>query len=191
LLAIMLGLTLPILPVQILWINMATTLLLGMMLVFEPEENNIMKRAPRNPQMPILAGEIIAKMLVVGLYLVVATYGMFNYALSQGHDVEYARTIAVNIFVFVELFYLFSCKELRQSVFKTNIFNNKLLILGAVLMSLAQVAYTHAEFMQKMFKSESLDFQTWLEILVVSFGVLFVVEIERVITGKFQQSMKL
>lgn len=182
--AIMLGLTLPILPVQILWINMSTAIFLGLMLVFEPKENDIMQRQPRDPKAPILNKSIIIQMLVVGVYMLVASYSMFNYALSQGHSVEYARTIAVNIFVFIELFYLFSCKDLDDPVYKTNIFNNKLLLLGVGLMTFVQVTFTHAEFMHIMFKSESLDFQTWSEILLIAFGVLFVVEIKRYIESK-------
>ena len=185
LVAIMLGLTLPILPVQILWINMATAILLGLMLVFEPEEDNIMKRAPRRPSDPILSKDMIIQMLLVGLYMLVASYSMFNYALSSGHSVEYARTVAVNIFVFVELFYLFSCKDLQKSVFKTNIINNRFLLLGVVLMSLVQISYTHIGFMNTIFKSEALDLQIWMQILVIAFGVLFVVEIKNYIRSKF------
>ncbi len=185
LVAIVLGVTLPILPVQILWINMSTAIFLGLMLVFESGEDYIMKRAPRDPKTPILTREIISQMLVVGFYMLVTSYGMFNYALSNGYSVEYARTIAVNIFVFVELFYLFNCKELQRSVFKTNIFNNNLLLLGVALMVLIQVTFTHAEFMNKIFKSEALDFSTWVEILVISFSVMFVVEIKRYIDSKF------
>ena len=179
LLAIALGLTLPILPVQILWINMSTAILLGLMLVFEPEEDGIMFRAPRDPKEPILSKSMIVQMLVVGFYMLIASYTMFNIALENGHSVEYARTVAVNIFIFIELFYLFSCKELNNSVFKTNIFNNHFLLLGVVLMSFVQVLFTHTSFMQTMFKSESLEIGTWGEILLISFGVLFVVEIKR------------
>ena len=182
--AIMLGLTLPILPVQILWINMSTAIFLGLMLVFEPKEKGIMKRQPRDPKAPILGRSMIIQMLVVGFYMLVASYGMFNYALENGHSVEYARTIAVNIFVFVELFYLFSCKELQNSVFKTNIFNNKFLLLGVALMGLFQILYTHTNFMNLMFKSEALDIGTWINIIVISSGVLFVVEIKRFIESK-------
>lgn len=134
--AIMIGLTLPILPVQILWINMATAILLGLMLVFEPKEQNIMKRAPRDPKQPLLTKSIMTQMIVVGIYMLLATFIMFEYSIYLGHSIEYARTVSVNIFVFIELFYLFNCKELERSVFKTNIFNNKLLLLGVGLMSL-------------------------------------------------------
>ena len=185
LVAIVLGFTLPILPVQILWINMSTAIFLGLMLVFEKGEENIMKRSPRDPKEPILTKEIIWQMLVVGIYMLVASYGMFNYALSLGHSVEYARTVAVNIFVFVELFYLFNCKELQNSVFKTNIFNNQYLLLGVGLMALVQVAFTHAPFMNNIFKSEALEFGTWVEIIVISFSVMFVVEIKRFVQKRF------
>ena len=187
LVAISLGLTLPILPVQILWINMSTAIFLGLMLVFEAGENNIMKRAPRDPSESILTKHIIVQMLVVGFYMLIVSYGMFNYTLSQGHSVEYARTVAVNIFVFVELFYLFSCKELETSVFKTNIFNNKLLLLGVGLMVFFQVTFTHAPFMNTLFKSEALDIDTWLEIIIISFGVLFVVEVKRFVDKKLEK----
>ncbi|QSZ41557.1 HAD-IC family P-type ATPase [Sulfurimonas aquatica] len=182
--AIMLGITLPILPVQILWINMSTAILLGLMLVFEPKEANIMQRKPRDPKKPILTKSIIIQMLVVGFYMLIASYFMFNIALKNGHSVEYARTIAVNIFVFVELFYLFSCKELERSVFKTNIFNNKLLLLGVAMMIFVQILYTHTNFMNITFKSEALDILTWSQIIIISVGVLFVVEIKRTIEAK-------
>ncbi len=65
--------------------------------------------------------------------------------------------------------------------------NNKFLLLGVALMSFAQITFTHATFMNTMFKSEALDIQTWVEILTISFGVLFVVEIKRFIEKMFVQ----
>lgn len=179
LLAIMLGITLPILPVQILWINMSTAIFLGMTLIFESGEENIMRRSPRDPKKPIFNMAMIYQMIVVGIYLLAASYGMFNYALASGYSHEYARTVAVNLFVFIELFYLFNCKELERSVFKTNIFNNPFLLIGVSLMALMQLSFTNLEFMNTTFKSEPLDLITWVEILFISFGVLFVVEIKR------------
>lgn len=180
LVAIVLGLTLPILPVQILWINMSTAIFLGLMLVFESGGKNIMLREPRDPSASLLSKSMILQMFVVGFYMLIASYYMFNYVIESGHSIEYARTVAVNIFVFTELFYLFSCKELNTSIFKTDIFNNRFLLLGAAMMALFQVAFTNVEFMQMMFKSETLEIQTWIQILVISFSVLFLVELKRV-----------
>jgi Ca2+-transporting ATPase len=185
--SIMLGVTLPILPVQILWINMSTAIFLGLMLVFEPSETNIMDRAPRDPQQPIMTKVMITQMLVVGFYMLITSYMMFSYMLTLGHSIEYARTVAVNIFVFIEIFYLFSCKQLELSVFKTNIFDNKFLLLGVGLMVILQLLFTQSRFMNDIFKSEPLDLKTWLSIVVISFGVLFVVEIKKTIESKINR----
>ena len=179
LVAIVLGITLPILPVQILWINMSTAIFLGLTLVFESGEKNIMLRRPRNPAESILTKSMVVQILVVGLYMLSASYLMFEYVLSIGYSIEYARTVAVNLFVFIETFYLLSCKEMNVSVFRTNVFNNKLLLVGILLMTLSQILFTHASFMHGAFQSQSLNFTTWMEIIGVSFGVLFVVEIKR------------
>ncbi len=181
LVAIMLGISLPILPIQILWINMSTAVMLGLMLVFEPIEKDIMHRTPRNPKKPILSTHLVIQMIVVGIYMLITTYGMYSYSISSGYSETYARTTAVNIFVFTEIFYLFSCKELHQSIFKTNLLNNTMLLLGVTLMVISQIIFTHTDFMNSIFKSEPLDLLTWLMILVVSVSVIFIVELKRYI----------
>ena len=125
-------------------------------------------------------------MLTVGFYMLIVSYGIFYHTLSNGHSMEYARTAAVNIFVFVELFYLFSCKELETYIFKINILNNKFLLLGAFLMIFVQVIFTNANFMNMMFKSQSLDTSTWVQIILISSGVVFVVDIKRFIDKKLK-----
>jgi Ca2+-transporting ATPase len=177
LVAIALGLTLPILPVQILWINMSTAILLGLMLVFEPKEKNIMNREPVEPSLPILTRGMIFQMGLVGVYMLIASYSLFNYYLSNGYSVEYARTVAVNIFVFIEIFYLFNCKELSKTVFETDILNNKYLLYGIVVMVTLQLGFTNAQFMNSIFKTTPLEISTWGLILAVSFMVIFVVDI--------------
>ena len=158
---------------------MATAIMLGLMLVFEPVEENIMQRKPRDPKQPLFTKSMVWEMLVVGFYLLSASYGMFAYSLSVGYSEEYARTVAVNIFVFIELFYLFSCKELHKSLFKVNIFNNKFLLFGVFLMTISQIAFTHTSFMNTMFKSESLDILSWISILILSFCVIFIIVLKR------------
>ncbi len=185
--SIMLGVTLPILPLQILWINMSTAIFLGLMLVFEPSEKNIMNRAPRDPKEPLMTKVMVTQMLVVGLYMLVASYTMFNYMITLGYTVEYARTVAVNIFVFIELFYLFSCKQLELSIFKTNILDNKLLLVGVSFMVFLQLVFTHTSFMNNIFKSEPLNLETWVAIIVISFCVVFVVEIKKIIELKINR----
>ncbi|MBN2768561.1 MAG: cation-transporting P-type ATPase [Campylobacterales bacterium] len=188
--AIMMGFSLPILPVQILWINMSTAVLLGLMLVFEPKEEGIMNRPPRDPKQPLLTKTLVYQMMIVGVYMLIASFGLFHYFVSQGYSIEYARTVAVNIFVFIELFYLFNCKELTKSILHTKIFNNKYLLIGAALMSMAQLLFTHAAYMNHAFKTEPLELATWGIVILVSFCVIIVVDVAQIFLGVKKTSPK-
>ena len=104
LVAVFAGLTLPILPLQILWTNMTTAVVLRLTLAFEPKEPGIMTRRPRDPQSPILTRPLVVRILLVGLLLLAESFGLFEWELSHGESDAAARTAAVNVFVFGELF---------------------------------------------------------------------------------------
>jgi len=106
LVAILLNEVLPILPVQILWINMVTVTLLGLVLGLEPIEPGIMQRAPRDPDSPILTKVVIRRIILVGLLILIGAFGLFEWELLRGEPLEVARTVAVNLVIFVEIFYL-------------------------------------------------------------------------------------
>ena len=101
--AIVLGTALPILPVQILWINMTTAVLLGLMLAFEPIEQGIMNRPPRPPSMPLLTPAVMWRIGIVSALLLAGSFGLFMWELKQGNSLAYARTVAANLFVFGEI----------------------------------------------------------------------------------------
>ncbi|MCX6032573.1 MAG: HAD-IC family P-type ATPase [Chloroflexi bacterium] len=101
--AIVLGFALPILPIQILWINMMTSVLLGLTLAMEPGEPDIMRRPPRDPRAPILTRALVGRVVLVGLLILVAAFGLFELELSLGAGVEIARTVAVNAVVVIEI----------------------------------------------------------------------------------------
>ncbi|HCV12477.1 MAG TPA: carbonate dehydratase, partial [Candidatus Accumulibacter sp.] len=100
--AILAGATLPITPLQILWINMTTAVFLGLMLAFEPIEHAVMRRPPRPPGTPILDAALIWRIVLVSLLLLAGSFGLFLRALAQGNSLAEARTVAVNVFVVVE-----------------------------------------------------------------------------------------
>ncbi|TFG43537.1 MAG: HAD family hydrolase [Syntrophobacterales bacterium] len=114
--AIFLGLDLPVLPLQILWINMTTAVLLGLMLAFEPKEPGIMERAPRDPKTPILTSTLVFRITMVSVLLMLGAFGMFKLEMARGGNVFLARTLAVNLFIFGELFYLFNCRSLTRPI---------------------------------------------------------------------------
>jgi len=177
--AVFLGTTLPILPVQILWINMTTAVLLGLMLAFEPKEEGIMERMPRRPETPILTGVLIQRIVLVGALLLVGAFGLFEWAEQRGLGDAVARTVAVNVFVFVELMYLFNCRSLTRSVFALHPLSNRWVLGGVGITIILQLLYTYAPFMNIAFKSAPLDAWLWLPILGVGVVAFVVVEAEK------------
>lgn len=178
-LAILAGVTLPVLPVQILWINMTTAVLLGLMLAFEPKEPGIMHRPPRNPKTPILTPELVWRIFIVGGILLLGAFGLFEWELIRGASVEEARTVAVNVFVMVELFYLFNCRSLTKSMFQVGFFANPWVFLGVSVMTALQLLYTYLPSMNWMFHSAPISIEAWGRILAVSFIAYSVVGAEK------------
>ena len=161
LVAVLLGETLPILPVQVLWINMTTALLLGLMLAFEPAEPDIMSRPPRDPKTPILTGELVGRIFSVGAILLAGAFGLFEWELRQGRGVDEARTAAVAVFIVVQTFYLFNCRSLSQSVLRVGIFSNPWALVGSAGMLLLQIGFTYLPFMNALFHSAPLSLESW------------------------------
>jgi cation-transporting ATPase F len=185
--AIFTGAVLPILPVQILWINMTTAVLLGLMLAFEPKEHDIMRRPPRDPRTPILTGELIGRICLVGVILLVGAFGAFEWAferaLNEGLDEAAAhaaaRTVAVNVFVMVELFYLFNCRSLTKSMFQLGLWSNRWIVAGVSTMIALQLAFTYVPLMNRIFHSAPIGFDAWWRILLTASAAYAIVGFEK------------
>lgn len=178
------GLMIPILPVQILWINMTTAIALGMMLIFEPKEPDLMKRPPRKPNSPILSRGLIFQISIVSVCILVFVYGLFEWSIASGDSIEEARTIAVNAIVMIELFYLFNCRSLTKSILGLGFFSNKLLFVGVGVMILLQIAFTYVPIMNDIFHSQSIGIDSWLKILGVSFITFLIIEAKKLFSNR-------
>ncbi|GKT11559.1 MAG: cation-transporting P-type ATPase F [Thiomicrorhabdus sp.] len=191
LVAVLFGLTLPITPVQILWINMTTAIFLGMMLAFEHKEPGIMERPPRSPNTPVITRALAFRIGLVSVLLLVSSFGLFDWALREGKSLENARTLAVNMFVFGEMFYLLNCRSLRLSMFKLGFFSNRWLLLGVVCMTLLQLLFTYSSVMNQLFGSAPLNLSEWGLILLGSWFIYTAVSVEKffraVITNRQSQ----
>jgi magnesium-transporting ATPase (P-type) len=178
--AVSLGLVLPITAVQILWINMITTVTLALALAFEPPETGIMKRPPRRADEPILSGFAIWRIVYISTALVAGVFGVFMWAPNAGLEVEAARTVAVNTLVMFEVFYLLSVRRLETWAFSRLFVREALITWGAIATLVAiQMLFTYAPVMQKLFHSRPLSLDAWL-ITVAAAGSIFVlVEIEK------------
>jgi Ca2+-transporting ATPase len=177
--AIMAGATLPITPLQILWINMTTAGVLGLMLAFEPIDKNIMQRPPRHPAAPILTTELMWRIFLVSLLLLGGAYGLFLPEIETGASLEQARTVAVNVFVMGELFYLFNCRSMTHSPFHVGFFSNPWLWLGVVSMIGLQLFFTYATVMNRLFASAPIGLDDWARIVAVGLVIYFVIEAEK------------
>ncbi|SFC32902.1 Ca2+-transporting ATPase [Marinospirillum celere] len=178
-LAVLLGATLPVLPVQALWLNMTTAVLLGLMLAFEPKEPGIMKRMPREPDSPILNAEMLGRIVSVSTLLLIGAFGLFQWALAQGESEEVARTLAVTLFVVVQSVFLFNCRSLTVSLFQTPAFSNPWIWAGIGAMLLAQLAFIYTPVMNLLFQSAPLELTHWIMMLAYGALVLVLVEIEK------------
>ena len=161
LVAAFLGFQLPITPLQILWINMSTAVLLGATLAFEPKEPALMNRPPRDVDEPILSRSLLIRTLWVGTLLVVATYAVFAFKKSLGVELESARTAAVNVIVLGQAAYLLTCRSLRLSLFKIGLFSNPLVWCGILAMVGLQVLLTYLPLLNQIFETQPTTWRPW------------------------------
>ncbi len=184
LVAITFALTLPIVPVQILWINMTTAGALGLMLAFERNEPGIMVRPPRDPSRPLLTRELIMRILLVSAVLLGGSFGLFEWAQADGLSDAEARTVAVNLFVVSELFYLLNCRSLERSSFRIGFFANRWVIVGIVVSLVLQALFTYVPTMNSLFDSAPIDVGAWVRIVAVSLILWAVVGFEKWVRGR-------
>ncbi len=179
LVAILLGSVLPILPVQILWINMTTAVALGLMLAFEAKEPGIMTRPPRDPRRPLLTGSLVVRILLVSALLVGGSWWMFQWEQANGASLAEARTVAVNLFVVVEIFYLFSCRSLVRPVWRMSLGGNRWLLAGVATQIVGQLLFTYAPAMNVLFRTAPISAEAWLRIGALAALALLVVEVDK------------
>ena len=180
--ALLIGAVLPILPVQILWINMTTAVLLGMTLTFEPKEPDLMSRPPRDPKSSFLDASLLRRIVIVGVVMLIGAFGLFKWEILRTGDEVRARTVAVNVFVFVEIFYLFASRTLRRPLWKVPFFSNHWLLVGVVVMVALQLLLTYTAPFQTAFHTGPIDLTDWTAVLLVSAIALMLVELEKTFT---------
>lgn len=176
---ILLALPLPLLPLQLLWINLTDTLL-GLSLAFEPKEHDVMSRPPRHPKQPLLTFPLIMRTGLVSLMMLFSGLGLFLWELHvEQSGLAVARTVAVNIIVLIQTIYLFNCRSLNHSIFTIGWFTNRWAIVGSLAMLSSQVLFTHAPVMNKLFHSAPINAEAWLRIAIVTAASFAAVELEK------------
>ncbi|MEX1166292.1 MAG: cation-transporting P-type ATPase [Hydrogenophaga sp.] len=168
--ALLFGLSLPVTPVQILWINLITAITLGIALAFEPTEAGTMRRTPRSRNEPLLSGELVWHIVLVSLLFLGGVYGMYAYAVDRGYPLDLARTIALNTLVVLEIFHLFFIRNIYGTSLTWQAVRGTRMVWSTVLaVVMAQFAITYVPVLQGIFGTVAVPF--WDGVLIVGIGV--------------------
>ena len=185
LVAVLLGIPLPITPVQILWINMVTAVTLSLAFAVEKPEVNVMQRPPRHPDTPLVDGFMLWRILFVTALMALASFSLYLWEKASGADIETARTVAVNALVVAEMFYLFNCRSLQGSILNREGFLGNTLALQVLgILLLLQLAFTYIPLLQGLFATAAIDTDAWLRILGMGLLLLLIVEGEKALISR-------
>jgi magnesium-transporting ATPase (P-type) len=180
--AIFFGFAMPITAPQVLWVNMVTSVALGLVISVEPHELDVMKRSPRSVDRPILTGFGIWRVVFVGLALLAVTLWAFFWMKSQGASDELARTVAVNMITIGQVFYLLNSRYLLDSSLSLKgHLGNKYLPLGIGAVVVLQVLFTYAPPLQRLFDNEPVPLWVWPRLLLAGLLFFLLVEAEKLI----------
>ncbi|MFP4076135.1 MAG: HAD-IC family P-type ATPase [Halochromatium sp.] len=181
--AILFGFELPLSPVQILWVNMITSVTLALSLAFEPAEPGVMRRPPRRPDAAILGAYALWRILLVSLIIGVATILIFLYEMDSGQGLAVAQTMAVNTLVVGQIFYLLNSRFLLESSLRLRFWlTNPAVWIAISIMLLLQALFVYAPFMHLWFHTAAPLPQDWLLPLGIGIAVLLIVELDKAVT---------
>jgi Ca2+-transporting ATPase len=158
------ALLLPVLPTQLLWINLVAAVALALPLAFEAKEVNVMSRPPRSPKEPIMGKLVVRRTVLASVLMTIGAVGLFQLVYGGGlgtgagnHTLAEAQTMAVTTVIFFQVFYLMNCRSLRDSVFKIGFFSNPTIFLGIGITLTLQAAFIYAPPLQAVFGTTALD----------------------------------
>ena len=178
--AILAGLEMPITPVQILWVNMVSSVALAMVLAFEPTEPGTMRQKPRAADEPFLRGDVVWRIVFISTLFLVGAFGMFAWAIGRGLPPEVARTMVVNTIVVMEIFYLFSVRyAYGTSLTLRGFFGTPAVLGGIAAVIVLQFAFTYAPFMAIPFDTAPVAFADGLVIVAVGVALFAILEVEK------------
>jgi Ca2+-transporting ATPase len=170
-LGMLMGLPIPLLPIQILWVNLVTDGLPAMALGFDPPESDVMKMPPRKEGESIFAHGLHKLIIVRGMLIGLSSLTVFTLLYKSSGDVRIARTGCFITLVMTQLIHVFECKSERKSILKIPLLNNKLLLLAVACSITMLLVVVYIPVLQVMFRTAPLGIDEWLLILSISFLV--------------------
>ncbi|MBI2953535.1 MAG: HAD-IC family P-type ATPase [Chloroflexi bacterium] len=177
--SIALGLPLPFLPAQVIWINLVTNGLQDVAMAFEPPEKDIGRRPPRDPREGVLTRLMIERIIVVGLVLLAGTLTVFIWQLTTNTDINHARTVAMTTMVLFQNFHIFNSRSFTRSLSQMNPLSNRFLLVTIVVALGLHILALYWGPLQFVLSTVPLDLDTWLVMVAIAATVLLAVEIDK------------
>ena len=167
--ASLMGLPIPLLPIQILWVNLVTDGLPAMALSVDPIAKDVMEQKPRPPEESIFAHGLVYKIALRGMLIGAASLAAYilGYYFSDG-SMTAARTMAFATLVFSQLFHVFDCRSEKYSIFEVGLLTNRYLLAAVGISAAMQIAVIYWPFLQRIFQTTPLDGFQWLIVLTLS-----------------------
>ncbi len=178
--AVLFGLALPITPVQILWVNMVTTVTLSLALAFEKTEEEVMTRRPRALDEPLLSSFLMWRTAYISFFVVCGVFGLFYWLQNSGEDVAYARTASVNLLVMFEVWYLFNVRRLSSAALDDMFTAQAIpawIFVGIVFV--LQLLFIYLPLLGGLFETQPLKFHHLLLTMILPAVIFGIVEIEK------------
>jgi calcium-translocating P-type ATPase len=176
---IVMGVPIPYIPAQILWLNLVTNGLQDVALAFEPGEKGVLNKPPRKPKESILSSLIIQRTFLMGIVLAAGTLYVFISDLNSGVPLERARTAALTTMVFFQFYQALNCRSETESIFKISPMSNPFLFYAMIAALFAQLAVLYVPALQWVFRTVPLSMTEWLEIVLVTVTIVIAVEMDK------------
>ena len=169
----------PLLPVQLLWLNLVTNGIQDVALGLERGEPGVLKRRPRNPKERIFNAAMIRRVITGGLYMGIVAFAVFYWILSLGYPEDSARNITLLLMVLFENVHVFNSRSEKHSIFKIDHRQNLLLLLSVLFTQLIHIASLYTPFMQELLHLEPVSLKQWSLLLLIALGLVVVMEMEK------------
>lgn len=186
--ALLAGNLIPLTPVLILWMNMATSATLSFGLAFEAGEKDIMNRPPRKANLHVMDGFAIWRVAFVGLMIAISAFILEAWLQPRGYSPEFIRTVLLQTLVTAQWFYMLNCRVTDGFSLNKGLLANKgIWIVSGVLLAL-QLLIIYAPFMQMLFGTEALPFRYWIITFLIGFAMFLIVEVEKPLTRRWRKT---
>ena len=185
-LALLTGLPLPLLAVQLLWLNLVTNGIQDVALAFEPAEGDELSYPPRSPKEGIFNRIMIERVLLSSLVIGVVAFLIFQYLYTQGYSLDESRNGTLLLMVLFENIHVFNSRSETRSVFKHNPLRNHLLLFGTLAAQLIHIGAMYTPWISDVLRIQPVSLDYWFDMLFISFTVLAVMELHKIYRSKFK-----